>query len=133
MSEREDPIAKRLNYFLAVPPVFMMIALLMVVVVVVGGSIEFIRQFAIIGMVANSIILFIGFTAPAWTIMFIFALYKDIKSIQQLDIEWQPSLWKWLLGGLILSPLVGFGYLLLRQAHVGTLFGEYVAEKVYIE
>lgn len=133
MSNHEDPLAKRLNYFIAIPPVFMVSALLMIVIVVVGGSIEAIRQFAIIGIIANSIILFILATAPAWTLLFLYALYKDITSIHGLDIDWQPSLWKWLLGGLILSPLVGFGYLVIRQAHVGTMFGGQVNEKVFIE
>lgn len=128
-----EVLDSRLPYFIALPPIFLVVLLLMVVIISVGGSVEAIRQFAIIGFIANIILVAIMFTAPAWLIMFLYALYKDIKAIQASDLEWNPTLWQWLLGGLVLAPLIGFAYLLNRQAYVGKIAGVGVEHKMDLE
>lgn len=133
MANNMEVLDSRLPYFIALPPILLVVLLIMVVVVTVGGSIEAIRQFGIIGLIANLIVLAILFTTPAWLMMFLYALYKDIKAVQAADLEWNPTLWQWLLGGIILSPLVGFAYLLNRQAYVGRIVGVGVEHKIDLE
>lgn len=133
MANNMAALDTRLPYFIALPPVLLVVLLLMIVVITVGGSIDAIRQFAIIGLLANATVLAIMFTAPAWLILFLYALYKDIKAVQAADLEWDPTPWQWLLGGLILSPLVGFAYLLNRQAYVGKIAGVGVEHKIDLE